>query len=270
MDEKLIRHRRNEALGGLMRYQLLGELRVVGSDGDAIPELPRKIRILLTLLLIGSNRSISRTQLIDQVWDGDPPRRAGAALHVYVSQLRKHLGDEGGAPLHTSKSGYRMTTRAGEFDLDVFRGLMLESRALVDGRRYEEAAAELGSALRLWRGPALADLQDNAAISGFTAWIDELRAECAAMYVESQCALGAAAKTVGLLRDLSRQYPLQEIYYRELMRVLHRSGRHAEALHTYLTARRVFATRLGVEPGPVLHEIYCRILAEDRRSLAAG
>ncbi|WP_410876157.1 AfsR/SARP family transcriptional regulator [Nocardia sp. A7] len=253
-----------------MQYQLLGELRVVGSDGGTIPELPRKIRLLLAVLLMGSNRSISSAQLIDQVWDGDPPRRASAALHVYVSQLRKNLSVEGSTPLLTSKSGYQITTHAGEFDLDIFRKSMLKSQSLVDGGRHEQAATELGRALRLWRGPALADLQDNAAISGFTAWIDELRAECAAMYVESQLVLGSAPKTVGLLRDLSRQYPLQEIYYRELMRVLHQSGRHAEALHTYATARRVLATELGVEPAPVLHDLYCRILDDDMRPVATG
>ncbi|GAB2630685.1 AfsR/SARP family transcriptional regulator [Nocardia goodfellowii] len=245
-----------------MKYQLLGTLQIVAPDGSAGPALPRQVQALLVILLMQDNQTVSTAHLVDQLWNGRPPRRAHAALHVYISQLRKGLAGTDGTALVTRKPGYRLTTGTDDVDLRVFRELVQRGRTASRAGDREAAAGLLGAALRMWRGPVLPDLQDNAAISAYTAWLEELRTECVVLFVETQWDRDRAWTTIGLLREMVRQYPLHEIYYGQLMRVLHRSGRRAEALHTFTVARRVLATELGVEPCRELRDLYGRILLD--------
>ncbi|MFC8525939.1 BTAD domain-containing putative transcriptional regulator [Nocardia sp. NPDC057227] len=254
--------------GGPMHYQILGTLRVVTASGD-VPDLPRQIRVLLAVLLMQPNHTISTARIAELMWNGNPPRRADAAIHVYVSQLRKVMAREGRACVLTRKPGYQLAVAEDALDLPIFRRLVDAGGAALSGGRTAEAAAILHRALQLWHGPALADLRENAAVDGFAAWLEDLHTECAEMLVEAQLILGDTANAVRLLRDLCRRHPLQEVHHRQLMEALYRSGRRAEALRTYTEARRVLAIELGVEPGPELRRCYHRVLRCDLAEPAA-
>src|SRR4029077_10935238 len=57
--------------------------------------------------------------------------------------------------------------------------------------------------------------------------------------------------------------PCRERLWAQLMLVLYRSGRQADALDTFQEARRVLADELGLEPGPELRRLQEAILAHD-------
>jgi hypothetical protein len=78
----------------------------------------------------------------------------------YVSQLRRTFdsGVEGGAALLVTKApGYSLTVSPDQVDLAQFEQLAANGREALAAGESDRAAALLAEALRLWRGPPLAD-----------------------------------------------------------------------------------------------------------------
>ncbi|MFD9813800.1 BTAD domain-containing putative transcriptional regulator [Streptomyces sp. NPDC059080] len=227
-----------------------------------------KMQVLLATLLIRANHVVSREALVNELWGSTPPRRATAALHVYVSQLRKLLngaGHDGGSghdqgPLLTKFPGYLLRVGPGESDLHFFQGLLHEGRGDVRAGRYDKAVTVLGSAFALPRGTALSGVSDGPVMGEFVKWLDEARIECAELFVESSMALGRYQEMTGLLRSLVVDYPLHETFSQQLILCLSRSGRRAEALTTYRVARETIRRELGLEPCRALRELHRTIL----------
>src|SRR5260221_14189978 len=94
-------------MGGSVRYEILGPLRVVDEEGNSFISA-RKIEVLLALLLIRADQVVPTDQLITEIWGEWAPRRANAGLHVNISQLRKFLHRPGrpGSPIETRPPGY--------------------------------------------------------------------------------------------------------------------------------------------------------------------
>ena len=86
-----------------MEFRILGTLEV--SDGGAsVAVSGPRLRALLAILLTRANQVVSRDRLIDELF-GDEPREAARNLvQVYVSRLRKALGEHGS--IVTRSPGY--------------------------------------------------------------------------------------------------------------------------------------------------------------------
>ena len=80
----------------------------------------------------------------------------------------------------------------------------------------------------------------------------ELRLAAIERRVEADLALGRHAELIGELTALVAASPLRERLRGQLMLALYRSGRQAEALAVYSSARTALVDELGIEPGPVL------------------
>lgn len=251
-----------------LRFDILGPLRVrAGQETIAISA--QKPQILLALLLIHGDQVVSIEQLTAQIWGDHVPRRARAAVHVYVSQLRKLLttgGDpEQASPLQTCCPGYVLATRPGDLDLHVFQDLTEQGRLHAHARRHEEAVDCFDAALRLWRGPALNGLRDCAAIEAFATWLEEIRLRCTELSIESSLHLGRHHDVIGTLYTLTADHPLREAFYRQLMLALYRAERRADALAAYRTARERLRQDLGLEPCHALQDLHRSILLGDDR-----
>src|SRR5919201_6810693 len=103
-----------------MEFRILGPLEVE-SDGRPIPLAGPKQRALLALLLLARGRPVSTDRLIDDIWNGEPPETALKSVQVYVSQLRKALGD---GRLVTRERGYELVVAPGEVDAGRFDELL--------------------------------------------------------------------------------------------------------------------------------------------------
>ncbi|MFC6085097.1 AfsR/SARP family transcriptional regulator [Sphaerisporangium aureirubrum] len=222
----------------------------------------RKIETVLAILLIRAGQVVALDQLITEIWGEDPPRRAAAGIHVYISQLRKFLNRPGpsGSVIVTRPPGYVLHMRDDEIDVDAFMRLMNKGRMHARERRHQEAAACFENALAMWRGPAVGDLRDGCTIMGFVTWLEEARLECIEILMNSYLELGHHRELVGRLYSLTREYPLYEAFYRHLMLALYRSERQAEALGVYQSARRVLNNELGLEPCRALRDLQRAIL----------
>ncbi|MFI0193001.1 BTAD domain-containing putative transcriptional regulator [Streptomyces sp. NPDC017082] len=244
---------------------MLGSLQV-RVDGQRRSISARKTEVLLAALLIREGQVVSNDQIGNEIWGDEPPRRAVAALHVHISQLRKILGSHGrtAGPIETRSPGYLLrlgpedTVDVGEFQQLVDRG-----RAALDHRRYEEASRLLGLALELWRGPALAHYQGGLIVSEFCTWAEEARLEALELKADADLALGRHREMVAPLRSLVTEHPLRETFHRQLMLALYRAHRQGDALKVYRYATEMLDCELGVGPGRALREMYQAILASD-------
>src|SRR5919108_2597460 len=131
-----------------MEFRLLGPLDVA-ERGRSLPLGGRKQRSLLAVLLLHANDVVSTERLIDDLWGERPPATVAKAVQVYVSRLRKQLGE---SRLLTREPGYLLRVDPSELDVACFERLVAEAR----GEPPDPAAARLRGAVALWRGPPLA------------------------------------------------------------------------------------------------------------------
>ena len=247
-----------------MRYQILGPLRVSDDDGVSFISA-RKIEVLLTVLLVRSGQIVSIEQMMSELWNGRPPRRGLASLHVYISKLRKFLDrpGNGGSAIITRPPGYQMDLGGDEIDFHDFLRLVDDGRARMRQGDDLTAADHLENALALWRGPILDHVHRGPIVEGFVQWLTEVQAECTEMLMEALINLGRHREVIGRLHSLVAAHPLREVFYQQLMLALYRCDRKAEALGVYRTARQTLHDELGLEPCHALQELHQAILAAD-------
>jgi DNA-binding SARP family transcriptional activator len=243
-----------------MRFDILGPIRISGDDGTLTVKAT-KMEVLLATLLIRSGQVVSLDQLITEIWNEAPPRRATEALYVYISQWRKLLDRPG--TIVTKAPGYLVATEPGELDLEVFQRHVHLGRAAAREHRHHDTVTEFTQALELWRGPALIDLRNGPIVSGFVTWLEEMRLECAERLIQAGLELGHHRELISRLYTLIAEHPLHEEFYRQLMLALYRSERRGDALQVYHSARQVLQKELGLEPGRALRTLQRRILVAD-------
>jgi DNA-binding SARP family transcriptional activator len=246
-----------------MRYEILGPLRVTNGTVQVRVEAP-KLQILLATLLIRAGQVVTLDQLVTEIWNQAPPRRAVSALYVYVSELRKLLKQrDQDRPIVTGPAGYMFRDDGGEIDLCIFQQFITRGRAALNERQYELGVDCFEKALAVWRGSALSGLRGGPIISGFTTRMEELRMECVQSVIDAKLEVGRHREMVGDLYELITIYPHHEVFYRQLMLALYHSERRADALHVYQAARIALQENLGLEPGQPLRDLQLQILTAD-------
>ena len=238
-----------------MEFRLLGPLEVVEHDRVLVLGGGRQ-RALFAMLLLHANEVVSADRLIDGLWGQTPPATAGKIVQVYVSRLRKQLGN---GRLVTRSPGYLLRVDRSELDLARFEQFVAEA-----GRADPRSAAlKLRRALALWRGPPLADVEYEPFARAEIVRLEELRWVALEQRIDAELAAGRHAELVGELEALIAEHPLRERLRCQLMLALYRSGRQAEALDVYRHARRELSEQLGLEPGEELKRLEQAILRQD-------
>lgn len=237
-----------------MDYRILGPLEVV-DDGREVSLGGTKQRAVLACLLLRANQVVSNERLIDELWGDAPPPTAVKTIQVYVSRLRKELGDRVG----TRPPGYILRVDPSELDLDRFEQLVGDARASGPA----EAAEKLREALALWRGSPLAEFAYEPFAQPDIARLEELRLAALEERIDADLGCGRHAQVAGELESLVAEHPLRERLRAQLMLALYRSGRQAEALEAYRNARHTLLEELGLEPSPALQRLEQAILTQD-------
>jgi DNA-binding SARP family transcriptional activator len=238
-----------------MEFRLLGPLEVVEHDRLVALGGGRQ-RSLFAVLLLHANEVVSTDRLSDALWGQDPPRRAAKNIQVYVSRLRKELGE---GRLVTRPPGYVLQVDRSELDLGRFEQLVGEAGSTDP----KTAAQKLRQALDIWRGPALSDLAYEPCVQTEIARLEELRWAALERRIDADLATGRHAELVGELEALIAEHPLRERLRCQLMLALYRSARQAEALDAYRAARRDLSEEFGLEPSEELRRLERAILQQD-------
>lgn len=244
-----------------LAFRLLGPFEVL-SDDRPVPVKSARQRIVLTILLMAPNHVVPLDKLIDSVWDGEPPLTARGQIQICVSALRRALGDPD--MIETSPAGYCVRVRPEQLDYASFDAALARARTVAAAGRLSEAAEEMEAALRLWHGVALAGVPGRTAES-LANRLQERRIMAIEDWVEIKLALGEHRELIDELGVLTAEHPLRERLHGFLMLALYRSGRQAEALTVYRTARKALIAELGLEPSENLRKLERAILAHDTK-----
>jgi predicted ATPase/DNA-binding SARP family transcriptional activator len=255
-----VEHAHDESAGmTAASFRVLGPLEAeVG--GRVVPLGAPKQRALLALLLLHANEVVSRERAIDLLWGDEPPASAQNSLQVYVHGLRKLLGRQ---RIVTRGAGYVLVIAAGELDLQRFDRLVAEARHALEAGSAASAAERLEEAVGLCRGEPLADLPFDAFSEPARERLRERRLAAEELRTDAYLALGRHERLAGELEALVAQNPYRERVWGQLMLALYRSGRQADALDAFQSARRLLADDLGIEPSPELRELERAILRHD-------
>ncbi|CAL9508504.1 Regulatory protein AfsR [Streptomyces sp. enrichment culture] len=219
-----------------------------------------KSRVLLAALLIDAGRAVSVESLKDALWGEAAPVSAQASLHNHIARVRRLLDDP--ERLRTVPSGYVLRIDEGELDVHLFDARVAEARAAHTGRDRERAVRVCTDALALWRGAPLAGLPPEVGGYAFAQRLCEARLLLLEWRYDAELALGGPRlhELVPELAVLTGEYPLREVFYRQLMLALHRTGRQAEALAVHRDLRTRLVGQLGIEPGPGVREAHVEVL----------
>ncbi|RLV01505.1 SARP family transcriptional regulator [Streptomyces griseocarneus] len=253
-----------------MEFSLLGPVTAATVAAGELPLGPAKRRSVLAMLLLQANTTVSVAQLIDSVWEDEPPAHARTVVQGHVSRLRATLAEAGadayGVSLATHGSAYLL--RLPEALVDTYRFGELVARA-----RPVEAPAEavglLREALGLWHGPALSGTVPTPPFAAAAHALEERRLHAVESLARAYGALGAHDHAVAALVPEAAAQPLRESLVATLMLALHRAGRRSEAMEWYHRTRRLLADDLGVDPGEALRAAYGQLLAPTAGAAAA-
>ena len=237
-----------------MEFRILGSMEVL--DGPRRARLPAgRGRAVLAMLVLHAGEVVPADRLIDELWGEHPPPTASTALQGLVSKLRKQLGQ---ATLETVGGGYRLAAQPDDVDALLFAKLLERAHSAV----RDERSRLLTQALKLWRGPALADFTYEPFAQRDIAALEELRLAAVEDRIDADLDLGRTG-LVAELEKLIPAHPFREKLHALLMLALYRDGRQAEALAAYRTARETLAEEMGIDLGPALRELHERILRQD-------
>ncbi len=237
---------------------MLGPVRA-WRNGVEIELGPPKRRALLALLLVRSGTPVSLSEIVDVLWQRDPPNSAVNVVHRHVGVLRRLLG----TGLVRGSGGYRLDTSGDAVDLLRFRSLGGQARAAVEAGSADQAAELLVQALSLWQGGAATGIPEEIRTHPvFTAVDHEY---LAAVTEAAEVALAANAspaleRILGVLRRAAADHPLDEALQARLIRVLAVTGHQAEALTVHREVRDRLADQLGVDPGAELRAAHEAVL----------
>ncbi|MEU0124921.1 BTAD domain-containing putative transcriptional regulator [Streptomyces albidoflavus] len=245
-----------------LEIRLLGPLEVF-RDGQVVEVPGGRRRVLLAILALGGGRPVPLDEVVDRLWDSDPPPTARATVRSHAGRLRLVLGQDDPSPVVCDPAGYRFRPGGAVVDVDRFRELAAEAD---DGGDAAVARTLLARALGLWRGEALAGVGSPALARDVAPALEEERLAVLTRWAALVLEGPRPEEAVPKLRTALLRHPLREDLWRQLVLAQFRAGREAEALAEYERCRTALRAGSGAEPGADLAELHQRILRHDTRS----
>ena len=244
-----------------MRVRLLGGLSVDGVDERDLGS--RKARTLLKMLALRAGTAVTIDELVDRLWDDEPPARPAEQVGVLVSRLRGVVGTD---RIVRSDAGY--TLIADWVDVDELAALAAAAGVALAEGRVGAARAAAGAAMATARGPLLPDEEGP--------WIEVERAAVAAhltvarrVAIEAAVAAGDVAGAAGVAEQVLATDPYDEVVLRALMQAHLTARRPASALAAYARVRERLAEDLGVPPTAETEALHAVALAAADGDMAA-
>ncbi|KAB1916431.1 BTAD domain-containing putative transcriptional regulator [Micromonospora sp. AMSO31t] len=210
----------------------------------------RQQRLILAFLLVRAGGTASVAELVDLLWEAEPPPSAVNVVHRHVGALRRRF--EPGLP--TRAAGSVLIRDGAEYRLLIEEdGLdLLRFRRLVDRARDSSGAPAVElyrEALALWRDRCASSVRASgrthpefAAVDG--EWFAAVRAA-----TDAALRAGRVHAVLPAIRLAAEQEPLDEALQARLLLALAADGRRAEALAAYADIEHRLADELGIRPG---------------------
>jgi predicted ATPase/DNA-binding SARP family transcriptional activator len=246
---------------GAVRVNVLGPFEFVDDNARLVSLTGGKQRALLALLALNAAHTVSIDRLINDLWGDSDLADVGNALQNQVSRLRKAVGRE---HLQNRGAGYVLDLAPEDVDAVRFEQLAREGRAQLRLGRVDVASTTLTSAHELWRGAALAELDDEWARRAAVR-LEQLRLDALEDRFDADLALGRHHDVITELVGLVDEFPYRERLWGQLMIGLYRCGRQTDALAAFARARAALSEEHGLDPGPDLRALEQDVLNQDPR-----
>jgi DNA-binding SARP family transcriptional activator len=243
-------------------FHILGPLEVT-SEGRRLDLGGLRQQIVLAVLLLDAGRVVPIARIMEAIYGQEPPQTSRAQVQICISGLRR-LFSGCGFPdaIATRGQGYALQIPGLELDANRFENLLTLARGNRDAGRLDAAIANYRDALALWRGSAFEGIESRLVQSAARS-LAEHRITANEDCVQLELDLGRHRELVAELAGLVEEYPLRERLHGQLMLALYRSGRQAEALQAYRSARHTMIEELGIEPNEQLRQLEYAILTAD-------
>jgi DNA-binding SARP family transcriptional activator len=232
---------------------LVRELRLPGRQG----------RLALAMLAAEHERPLTKEELAEELWSGEPPAAWEVALRAIVSKLRGVLAEVG---LETPST---LVSAFGAYQLRLPHETWIDLEAAGDAvHRAERSLREddLDDAVG-WSLAANAIARRGFLPGEEGLWATRVRAELAVIRVRALECRGetlltrgdhaAAARDAELVLSLA---PFRETAHRLVMRAHAEDGNPAEALRAFERCRATLSEELGVVPSAETEALYLEIL----------
>ncbi|MGV0810363.1 BTAD domain-containing putative transcriptional regulator [Mycolicibacterium boenickei] len=246
-----------------VRVRVLGPVRAWVGDEPA--DLGARLqRSLFARLVVAHGHTVSVDRLIDDLWDGEPPPKALAALQVYISHLRRALepGRARRAPagiVVSAAPGYCLRLPVEAVDSWWFEAKVTQAQDEPDPKRR---ASLLDDALAGWAGDPFAGVGDALWAAPEVTRLTELRLAAIEGRAAAQVELGRHSTVVAALERHVSDHPGREGAAAVLSTALYRTGRQADALDVLRRTREHLIDELGLEPGRALRDLERDILRQ--------
>ena len=207
---------------------------------------------LLKALIAFGGRAVREEQIADAVWPEAEGDMAIQSMSVALRRLRQLLGHE--EAVQRREGVLSLDPRYCWVDVFAFERLLGKAASLGEAGRKEGAAELEEKALRMYRGPFLAEDAGRS-------WAVSLRERLRNRYLSTVARLGDHWMQVEEWEKASVCYQggidvdnLAEEFYQCLMCCYRTNGRKAEALAVYDRLRKTLSS-LGVEPSPKTRDL---------------
>src|SRR5919202_2435214 len=221
----------------------------------------RKAALQLFKVLVGRpGRRITRDEVVELFWPESDPDAASSNLRSNIYDLRRALESQDQAAgldvvFGDHQSVWLRPDLALWSDADAFE------QTVADASRSANPLPLLEQASRLYAGDYLPD-------DLYESWATERREALKRTWTELQFGLARAAEhrtdvddAVQPLENLLRDDPCDERAAQELMKLLARHGRRAEAIRVYQRLVQSLRDELDVAPSPESTEVHRQITA---------
>jgi DNA-binding SARP family transcriptional activator len=210
-------------------------------------KVQRRPLYLLKALIAFGGSAVREDQIADAVWPEAEGDMAIQSMSVALRRLRQLLGHE--EAVQRREGVLSLDPRYCWVDVFAFERLLGKAASLGDTGGKKGAAELEEKALRLYRGPFLAEDAGRS-------WAVSMRERLRSRYLSTMGGLGAHWMQAGEWEKARVCYQrgidvdnLAEEFYQSLMNCYLADGRKAEALAVYDRLGKIFSS-LGVEPSP--------------------
>ncbi|MFI9504575.1 BTAD domain-containing putative transcriptional regulator [Nocardia sp. NPDC052566] len=227
---------------------ILGPMRIA-VDGKESCLTGQKLRCILAVLSLRAGQPVRRDELIEELRLTETSD-ASNSLHAHIARLRRWLRMQSvdSGILESVDSSYRLNIDRGAVDAYIFEDRVEQALALYPSAP-SVVAVMLTEALAMWRGDALADVDDGPFVASKTEELRHLRATAREILLSAWLDTGQDRRVILNARRFLDADPLNEQLWESLIVALRRANRYAEASKAFREANLLYHAELGIAPG---------------------
>lgn len=242
---------------------VFGGLKILRPSIDLSSRPPRE-RLILARLVIAQGTPVSSSELVDALWEDDPPATAVNQIQRHIGELRRLL--EPALPPRASGNyvqavgdAYRLNVSLCSSDLGDALELWSAARAAdpaLASQLYDDA-------LSLVASPPLPDLPWSLRERPEFAALRRDRISLAIDAADFALRAGENPASLSALELIAADAPLDERLQSRLISLLARVGRRADAVQVFEATKTALSRELGMLPGAELLSAIHRVLLKD-------